>query len=71
MREPRFYTFTVSSGPNFYTEDVDGTGFVCDEYYQIYLDERSVPLNSDANLVLDMTDCQQVRVRASARKAYM
>ena len=33
--------------------DRDGTGFVCDDYYQIYLDECGAPLNSDSDTMLD------------------
>ena len=32
---------------------MDGTGFACEEYYQIYLDESGNVLNSDADLMLD------------------
>ena len=34
-------------------EDSDGTGFACDEYYQLYLDENGRPLNSDADIMID------------------
>ena len=34
-------------------EDSDGTGFACDEYYQLYLDENGRPLNSDAEIMID------------------
>jgi hypothetical protein len=38
--------------------DTDGTGFACDQHYQIYLDERGSPaLNSDSDIMLDGSLC--------------
>ena len=38
-------------------EDADGTGFACDEYYQIYLADSGAPLNSDADIMLEGSLC--------------
>ena len=36
-------------------EDVDGTGFVCFEYYEIHVDGEGVPLNAGSSLMLEGT----------------
>ena len=35
------------------SEDKDGTGFACDQYYEVHIGESGTPLNSDAELMLE------------------
>ena len=38
-------------------EDKDGTGFACDQYYEVHIGESGAPLNSDAELMLEGVLC--------------